>query len=638
MLKFEGRYRGIVVQNNDPNHVGRVKVFVPGVNLQQTKNWNQKREEDKIFKVLGSNTNSSLTPEILNSQKEKLFWAEVMLPMMGMSSPGYYHAMNDVYYIGNDSDYLFQSGNKDFFAYQQDTIQALLRLAQGIQNPSYGTSPRSSINFNFPQIGTKYCVPKRCSTDGGDSDTVNSFWKTTNTPLDQIINQLPKVYTTQTVELDTETYPFPDSQRNIKDPDDVNYAVLAVELDLTNPTVLLNDVAIPSDSPIYNTNCYIPSPPDSVVTYDAPILYVTSSGVPANSYSQLPVGLTINGKKSLTNKFKLSSFDENEIRYKDGGLTVVVNRRNVNSITIVHNNNRFDYNKINAIKPLLSKKSKIIMPRAPRPAGQKMVSRGGGGAELFANVISRLLPLFMRMDAHIGGANNESRYNINRGRIPLNDPNNVKGCNVFGNVGQIHRGPMRSADYNNDWKGMMAIPGVGSHVWVMFETGDPNFAIIVGTFADQNAYKGVYDVKAPEDQSNSAESVDPPDGSTTTSSDENFQTDLPADSNPFDLPDAETQQVADQAEAIIQGQSVAPPDPNQIPYEGINLDEPVPPLLRPIDPYPFPSFVYPYPTQNQWDTSQTIANPIEQTPSENILDSGEIANPPIPQPGSIYTE
>jgi hypothetical protein len=512
MIKFEGKYRGIVIQNNDPNQSGRVKVFVPGINLHQTKNWNQQNEEDKIFKVLGQNTNSSLTPEIINNQKEKLFWAEVMMPVFGMSAPGYYRASTDFYYIGNDSDYLFQN-NKTTDAFQLDSIQASLRINIGIQNPNYGISPRSSINFNFPQIGAKYCIPRKCDTD--NNGDVNNFWKKTNTQLDNIISQLPKVYKNKTTVLDKETYPLPSTQKN-KNSDDINYSVLAIDLDVTDPTVYLNDVPIPKDSPVYNTNCfYTPSLPSSTLGYEAPILYVSSTGIPANSYSELPVGLTINGKKSLKNNFQLQSSNDNEVIYKDGNLKVVVDKTRINSITIFHNNNRFDYNKINALKPLLSKKSKIIMPRAPRPNGQKMISRGGGGAEIFANVISQLLPLYMRMDAHIGGANNESRYNINTGRSPLNDPNNVKGCNIIGNIGQSYRGPMRAADYNNNWKGILSIPGVGSHVWVVFNNGDSNYPVIIGTFASQNDFKTVYNVKTSE-ESSGPEVTTPPLNSTTT--------------------------------------------------------------------------------------------------------------------------
>ena len=180
----------------------------------------------------------------------------------------------------------------------------------------------------------------------------------------------------------------------------------------------------------------------------------------------------------LDNKFKLTKWDESSATYQDGNLTVVVYSKKINSITVLHNNTPFDVSKIKVLQPFFNYKKKIIMPRAPRPSGQKMISRGGGGGEIFSNIISTLLPLYMRINCHIGGANNESRYTINRGRIPLNDPNNTKGCNVINNVGQIHRGPMRAADYNNSWKGVISIPAVGAHVWVIFENGDSNFPII----------------------------------------------------------------------------------------------------------------------------------------------------------------
>lgn len=515
MLKFEGKYRGIIIQNNDPAHSGRVKVFVPGINLHQTKNWNQKKEEDQIFKVIGQNTNSSITKEILNTQKDKLFWAEVLLPIIGMSSMGYYHAPSDYFYIGNDSDYLFQNSNKDFFAFQQDAIQASLRLSVGIQNPNYGTVPRTSLSLNFPQIGAKYCIPKKCDDS---SDEVKNIWSKSNNYISPITNSLPKVYKNKTVDLDKKIYKIPLSQKNIKDIEDINYSVIAVELDVVDPDIFLNNTKIPANSPIYNTNCYVSPPNETSTTYEPPIQYLSSSGVPAKSYSNLPVGLTINGKKSLNNRFQLSKWSSDEITYKDGDLTVVVYTKKVNAITILHNNIPFDVQKIKALQPFFNYKKKIIMPRAPRPSGQKMISRGGGGGEIFSNIISTLLPLYMRIDCHIGGANNESRYTINRGRTPLNDPNNTKGCNVINNVGQVYRGPMRAADYNNNWKGVISIPAVGAHVWVIFENGDSNFPIIIGTFTDQNSYKNIYDVKTPQESETAPEIVSPPEDSISENS------------------------------------------------------------------------------------------------------------------------
>ena len=71
----------------------------------------------------------------------------------------------------------------------------------------------------------------------------------------------------------------------------------------------------------------------------------------------------------------------------------------------------------------------------------------------------------------------------------------IKGRNIQSSKLQLHRGPMRSPDYNNDWKGMISIPGVGAHVWVTFDNGDVNYPIIVGTFAAQSDYKGIFEIE-----------------------------------------------------------------------------------------------------------------------------------------------
>ena len=51
---------------------------------------------------------------------------------------------------------------------------------------------------------------------------------------------------------------------------------------------------------------------------------------------------------------------------------------------------------------------------------------------------------------------------------------------------------MRAPDYNNAWKGIISVPGVGAHVWIRFESGDPNYPIVIGTFMAQTDYKGIY--------------------------------------------------------------------------------------------------------------------------------------------------
>jgi hypothetical protein len=263
------------------------------------------------------------------------------------------------------------------------------------------------------------------------------------------------------------------------------------------------------------------------------------------------VSLTINNRVVDDREFKLQSSTDTTVTYTSGNIKVVIPKSNVNGVDIYYTNKVFNFTRIKAIQPLIKSNNressaesvfvkKPIMPRAPKSSGQQMISRGGGGGEIFNAIISTLLPIFMRLDAHIGGANNESRMTCNHGRNPSNDPNNVKGCNFRGNGSQSHRGPMRAPDYNNDWKGMMSIPGIGAHVWVKFEGGDPNRPIVIGTFASQENYKGIYEAKPlKESQQVEPEASDaPPSDTLTTPADGPTGPSGPEGENAADGPDS----------------------------------------------------------------------------------------------------
>ena len=479
-MDYNGLYRGIVIQNNDPQQSGRVKVYVPGINLNQTKNWNQNKEEDKFFKVMGSNTGSSLNPQILDSQKERLLWAEVMLPLIGMSSPGFYNAPSDSFYIGNDSGYISQDSNKSAEAFARDKQQSANRPSVS-PLPTYGQPPRTNTNLNFPQIGLPFCLPDKCDKSGPVPNTV----KKTNTDVDSVVNQLPALFEDQTLDLDP---PLPVD----------NKSIVGIDINVSNPTILLNDVPLSEDNPLFNRECFNSVDTTDMITFEPPILFEDTNETPSYSYNDIPVGLIINNKKSLPNNFKVSSYNNNEVTFEDGPIKIKAKRKNINSINVRHNKNPFDLNKILALKGFLEQlfpvnAGKTVMPRSPITNGETMISRGGGGGEIFNNISSKLLPTFQRKDMHIGGANNESRATVNRCREPSNDPNNTKGVNVVGNVSQMHRGPMRAPDYNNDFKGMISIPGVGSHVWIYFENGDLNYPIILGSFASKADYRGIFE-------------------------------------------------------------------------------------------------------------------------------------------------
>jgi hypothetical protein len=91
--KYHGNYLGIVVQNNDPLHRGRVKVFVPHISPTVYKSWVEDKK-DKRFRFMGSNIESDLT-QIITDLKEILPWAEVATPLAGESSSGRYNAQSN---------------------------------------------------------------------------------------------------------------------------------------------------------------------------------------------------------------------------------------------------------------------------------------------------------------------------------------------------------------------------------------------------------------------------------------------------------------------------------------------------------------------------------------------------------------
>lgn len=93
MQKLETIYLGIVVQNNDPEYRGRVKVWVPYANATVYNKWNSLKE-DKSFKFPGTNIESDLS-SILEELKGDLPWAEQVSPLVGAVASGVYNSNSD---------------------------------------------------------------------------------------------------------------------------------------------------------------------------------------------------------------------------------------------------------------------------------------------------------------------------------------------------------------------------------------------------------------------------------------------------------------------------------------------------------------------------------------------------------------
>ena len=84
-------YKGIVVQNNDPLKMFRVKVFIPELSNQPYSNWLQEFEQFNIrFPGVTNKTDSLSSREIFNEITNLIPWAEPCFPLMGEGSTGSY--------------------------------------------------------------------------------------------------------------------------------------------------------------------------------------------------------------------------------------------------------------------------------------------------------------------------------------------------------------------------------------------------------------------------------------------------------------------------------------------------------------------------------------------------------------------
>jgi hypothetical protein len=97
--KYFGNYLGIVIRNDDIEHRGRIKVFIPHLSVSLYENWAQPDDDSnlahKSFRFPGKNIASDLTEPILDVLRKELPWAECALPLVGENASGRYNAFSE---------------------------------------------------------------------------------------------------------------------------------------------------------------------------------------------------------------------------------------------------------------------------------------------------------------------------------------------------------------------------------------------------------------------------------------------------------------------------------------------------------------------------------------------------------------
>lgn len=158
-MKLDTIYRGIIIQNNDPNNMGRVKVFVPFVSMTLFKEWNENVDEDKFFRFPGENINSMLTADILKRLKESLPWSEVLHPCFGPSGSGYYYS---------EGDYATVEGSANI----ESKVRSDKRMGSQTTNAHNILKTVKDNKMDPTRIGYNSGTPKSYNKSAGENSTI----------------------------------------------------------------------------------------------------------------------------------------------------------------------------------------------------------------------------------------------------------------------------------------------------------------------------------------------------------------------------------------------------------------------------------------------------------------------------------
>lgn len=176
-------YKGIVVKNNDPQKLYRVKVYIPELSNQPLQNWLAEYKSFSMRFPGKNNKNDSWSDTKIYEEMSKYIpWAEPCFPLMGEGGPGRYNSPLETCTL-SDTDYEagFNTNNTEpptaakgsfspsyFFENYETSIgdafaNPTLNIG-GSNNPySFVGRPSNNVNkskgiFGVPSVGTKVWV------------------------------------------------------------------------------------------------------------------------------------------------------------------------------------------------------------------------------------------------------------------------------------------------------------------------------------------------------------------------------------------------------------------------------------------------------------------------------------------------
>jgi len=140
--EFNSIYLGIVVQNNDPQKRGRVKVFVPHLSPTVYENWVQDNT-DKFFKSI----DGQLQP-IMDKLKVILPWAEVSCPLTSENTSKRYNNYANIATVSDTNTYANLSANSSAST-GEIYDQSSFRLNDAFNDNSNNVNNINPYSFNY---------------------------------------------------------------------------------------------------------------------------------------------------------------------------------------------------------------------------------------------------------------------------------------------------------------------------------------------------------------------------------------------------------------------------------------------------------------------------------------------------------
>lgn len=472
MDRFLHHYKGIVIQNDDPEQSGRVKVWVPSVNLNLYEGWSKDRDKDKKFTNLGSNLESSLTPELLNRLRIALPWAEIKHPIFGMGSCITYNADRDYGEKSNNSDNSIQNTitNKDLPETPNTNQQTTADAVKAINAQNAGKSSTPPTNNSLPSYVTNAAtnstvVPSSPIAPKPMSDNIAGV---------QIIHQTPQALATNKFRQFVDT---------------------AVEVVNTIPHYY--ELANIVSAPIYHSN----------------LSFFASN----NSKSRI-VNAQLSDKHinvELVSNSKTVSSISAQISYDGGALisynpktgqSITIQKSDILSITLISHDLTQAVNtasqRLGQLGALLKEYTTVptlpsitaIVP--PLVISAMRSNAGGSGSNMNQLIPTPLIPFNAVKNSVVGGSNPSAISRSTQGTKPdpQTDPQQTKNPNT--QTPSMVIPAMNGSSQGDKVKGMISIPAVGAHVSVFFEEGDPLYPIVDGIFYNQEDMKGIHDTAA----------------------------------------------------------------------------------------------------------------------------------------------